>query len=139
VIRTTGPIKYGDGYKYVLRAPWSCNTGIEEETASLAPWLSLDQHGVLKIEAGYAWDGASGPTIDSPSVIRASLAHDALYQLMRAGKLPQSARKAADDLFYQLLLDDGMWFIRAKLWVFAVRRFAASSAAMRGDKTKTAP
>ena len=43
--------------------------------------------------------GASGPTLDTDDTMELdSLVHDALYQLMREGCLPQSARKAADKL-----------------------------------------
>ncbi|MDA8018651.1 MAG: hypothetical protein MPN21_14515 [Thermoanaerobaculia bacterium] len=41
-----------------------------------------DEH--IHIEAGYAWNGATG-AIDTPSFRRASLIHDGLYQLMREG------------------------------------------------------
>jgi hypothetical protein len=63
---------------------------------------------VLRIETGYAWDGASSIMPDIPSVMEASLIHDAGYQLMREGVLPQKARKAIDKIFYQICKDKGM-------------------------------
>ena len=35
------------------------------------------------VEKDYAWDGPSGPTIDTSNSMRASLVHDVLYQAMR--------------------------------------------------------
>ncbi len=87
--------------------------------------VSLTRGGILSILPGETWDGASGPTKDSKKSKRASLTHDMLYRLMRQGKIPISWRKAADDVFYRLLIEDGMWSIRAKIWYRAVRRFAA--------------
>ena len=66
------------------------------------------KNGVLRIEPGYAWDGASSIMPDIPSVMEASLIHDAGYQLMREGVLPQKARKAIDQIFYQVSKDKGM-------------------------------
>ena len=39
----------------------------------------------LLIKDGYAWDGASGPTIDTKNTQTASLVHDGLWQLIAAG------------------------------------------------------
>ncbi len=88
--------------------------------------VRLTHGGILSILPGETWDGASGPTKDSKKSKRASLTHDMLYRLMRQGKIPISCRKAADDVFYRLLIEDGMWSVRAKIWYWAVRRFAAN-------------
>ena len=45
-----------------------------------------------------AGDGPSGPAIDTKNFMRASLVHDALYQLMRLGTLDKSRRQYADRL-----------------------------------------
>lgn len=84
-------------------------------------WLGID--GVLNISKDYAWDGPSGPTIDTPDFMRASLVHDALYQLMDEGYLSKEFRKQADDLFFKILREDKMpWFRAAYSWL-AVRLF----------------
>ena len=70
--------------------------------------------GNLKIYAHYAWDGPSGPTIDRPQNMRASLFHDALCQLIREGLLAKKYRKYADQLFRKHLLEDGM----GKFWAW---------------------
>ena len=77
----------------------------------------------LWIFQGYAWDGPSGPTIDTKDSMRASLVHDALYQLIREGHLPQAYRKQADILLREIAIEDGMWRWRAWGWYWAVRKF----------------
>lgn len=133
---TGNPIKYTAGdYKYTLEEDWWVQTPITNSAGRIAdpdapdhPWIALGQDGVLKIKEGYAWDGASGPTIDTKSSMRASLAHDALYQLERAGHLGQDWRPVADQLLHDLCVADGMWPWRASLWLFAVRKFAGYAA-----------
>jgi hypothetical protein len=93
-----------------------------------APLIFLDDDGLLRIIAGYMWDGPSGPTIDSPEGMRGSLVHDALYELMRRGVLEQKYREYADKLFKEIILQDGMSETRAHLWFDAVRDFAAGAA-----------
>ncbi|MFA7287337.1 MAG: DUF1353 domain-containing protein [Melioribacteraceae bacterium] len=83
---------------------------------------------MLIIEAGYAWDGPSGPTWDSKSSMRASLIHDALYQLMRIGILPEKCREQADDVLYDICIEDGMFKPRAWIWYKAVRLMASDMA-----------
>lgn len=127
-------IKYRAGYKYQLHdsysiaLPWiSGHPDCQEELLSVSG-------ATLTILPGYAWDGASGPTVDSPSSMRGSLVHDALYQLMRMGVLPESCRPAADKVFYRLCIEDGMDRFRAWVWYWAVRLFAASAARRGTDR-----
>ena len=87
-------------------------------------YLALSED-ALTVKAWYLWDGASGPTVDSPSTMRASLVHDALYQLMRLGVLPRSLKGAADQLLHDLLIEDGMGRFRAWYWLQAVRWFGS--------------
>ena len=73
------------------------------------------------IREGFIWS-ASGPTLDTPDTMRASLVHDALYALIRCGGLDKrQARKVADRNFYRLLREDGTPWWRASLWYRAVR------------------
>jgi hypothetical protein len=140
-----GQIKYGKGYKYQLREDWWVKTPIANQAArcedpdSDRPWIKLDTSGRLTIRAGYCWDGPSGPTFDTPDFMRGSLAHDALYQLMRAGHLAQDARKAADQLLYDLCREDGMWWFRANYVRWAVRKFAADAARQQVPRDILAP
>ena len=114
------------GYKYESVDGYTCSTGIVRrgitDQAISHPYMHLDKNGVLEIFPGYAWDGSTC-SFDKNSM-RASLVHDALYQLMREGLLPQDCRNMADRLLQQICLDAGMSRIRA-WWVYrGVSRFS---------------
>lgn len=79
----------------------------------------------LGVSCSYAWDGASGPTWDDKTNMRASLVHDALYQLMREELLDRKHRKYADELFRKMCIEDGMGKFRAWYYYRAVRIFGA--------------
>lgn len=83
--------------------------------------VALDSYGWLTISAGYFWDGASGPAIDTADFMRASCAHDALYLLIREGRIDHRHRKAADQLMRRLAREDGMGAFRAWYAYRAVR------------------
>jgi len=91
-------------------------------------FINLTSEGSLLVKAGYVWDGASGPTIDTKNTMTASLIHDALYNLLRDGLIDQKWRKRADQVLYELLRQSGMSKIRAKIWFRAVRKGAAHAA-----------
>ena len=74
------------------------------------------------IKTGYAWDGSTC-SFDKHS-IRASLVHDALYQLMREGLLDKKYRKQADQLYRDMLIEDGLWKSHAWVRYWALRNFA---------------
>lgn len=111
-----------------------CNAEIGYDITS-GRALRITPNGILTIDAGYCWDGPSGPTIDTKDFMRGSLVHDALYQFLRDGKFgkPKSktwkrSRKLADQLLRDICIADGMWRIRAG-WVYAaVRAFGAKYA-----------
>ena len=126
-------IKYRKGYKYQLAESCSVDVGILGSEPIRTEFITL-RLGILKIAAGYAWDGPSGPTVDSKSSMRASLVHDALYQLIRQKRLSASDRKEADDIFYKICLADGMWKWRAYLWHRELRKFAKSAASPKNVK-----
>lgn len=135
------PLKYRAGYKYQLAEDETFpNTKIVPPFDIVTEFISLTTSGDLRIKAGYAWDGASGPTWDTKSTLRASLAHDGLYQLMRELHLPQKWRSRVDTYFGELLKEDGMWAPRRLLWVREVKKFASSAASPNSKKlTLTAP
>ena len=121
-------IKYrGVNWKYVLEKDFYRCARFAVE----APWRSATgrihiRPDWLVIEAGYAWDGASGPTIDTENTMQASLVHDALYQAIREGC--SITRRRADRELRRVLREDGMSLARRWLWYWAVRLFAAGAA-----------
>lgn len=116
-------IEYQLGYKYRLRKQVSFTLpAIFREFDCSVDMVKL-QGGVLTVAKGYAWDGASGPTVDTKDSMRGSLLHDALYQLIREGQLPRDFKQLADQLFYSMCRRDGMGVVRAWLWFRALVRF----------------
>jgi hypothetical protein len=122
-------------YKYQLLetatfpTPFRPNSKLETDFG----WLDID--GTVTILPGYAWDGCSGPTVDTKDSMRAGLIHDFLYGLMRAQLLARTDfnRKQADDLFKKTLREDGMGAIRAGYWHQAVRMFGGPSTHPKQD------
>jgi hypothetical protein len=108
-------------------------------------WFDVDVDGTTTVHAGYAFDGASvvpdGPKMkpippDYPFIkclkegdyirqtTRATLHHDCFYQFLElisdvVGKPRSYVRKAADDLFLEILREDG--FRMALLYYYGVR------------------
>ena len=109
-------MKYRKGYKYQLAEDECFQTEIFPEVDIKTQFIELYTDGKLIVRSGYAWDGASGPTIDTKNAMRGPLGHDALYQLMRHGLLGRDCRPLADDLMYKCLLEDGMFSWRAYMW-----------------------
>ncbi|PPC77968.1 hypothetical protein C4K68_07835 [Pokkaliibacter plantistimulans] len=111
-------ISYKKGYKYQLKDDFSLFIDIRPDIEIVTEYLFLSSDGVLTIKNGYAWDGASGPAIDTRSIMRGALVHDALYQLMREGELDRSLYKdIADRTLYKICLEDGMFMARA-WWIY---------------------
>ena len=128
-------IKFRKGYKYQLAETYCISTSICPVLAVDTEFIALTLEGRLTIRIGYAWDGASGPALDTPSSMRASLVHDALYQLMRQRLLDEARqRQAADDLFRQICLEDGMNRFRADYFHYFVRQFGEPSASPKQRK-----
>ena len=128
-------ISYKSGYKYQLSIPYVCYVEIYPEKVIETNYIVLTTEGKLIIYTGYAWDGPSGPTIDTKTFMRGSLIHDALYQLLREGFLSYKYREQADKELKKACIEDGMCKIRAWYVYKAVRKFAKSCA----DKDNVKP
>jgi hypothetical protein len=130
----TSRILYRAGYKYQLQEPYVVKTALVPEAPIDTDYIALDEGGRLTVKCGYAWDGPSGPTIDTSDFMRGSLVHDALYQLLREQKISQQWRKAADKELYRICVEDGMSHVRAWYVYCSVRLFASSSADPTNEK-----
>jgi hypothetical protein len=116
-------------YKYQLTDDYEIKIDIKLEKDIVFEYLSLSSEGLLWIKKHYAWDGPSGPTIDTRDFMRGSLVHDALYQMMRLRALDNvKYRKRADELLRDICREDGMWAFRAWYVYLAVRIGASGSA-----------
>lgn len=124
------PMRYKSGYKYILDSQYLVHLhflSFGRQLRYAGPYLGIDRD-ELKIAKGYAWDGPSGPTFDTKTFMRASLVHDALYQLIRMEVLPVALREDADAILHRICREDGMSRFRAWYCWKAVRRFGGSSA-----------
>ena len=132
-------ITYRAGYKYQLAADYAVVVSFCPRETIATDFIVLSSAGRLTIKRGYAWDGPSGPAIDTKNFMRGSLVHDALYQLMREGHLPQTYRRDADKELKRICLEDGMSAMRA-WWVYeGVRLGGGPSAARRKEEPISAP
>ena len=115
----------GTKYLYVLDSPVVVSVDIDV-VAEIAGYITLSNR-QLTIHPGYAWDGASG-AIDTQTIMRAALVHDALYQLMREDRLGSEYFHWANRVFRRLMLEDGVckfraWYVYMAVELFG-RRFA---------------
>ena len=107
-------MRYRKGYKYQLAEDYEVYTSLYVPVfKEFDGPVQIYPGGLMRLDKGYAWDGPSGPAVDTPTFMRASLGHDGLYQLMRHGILPQSYRKEVDRLMSAHCLEDGMNRFRA--------------------------
>ncbi len=117
-------------YKYQLTEIFNCKIDIPKIIFAQTQHIVLGL-GEITIWKGYAWDGPSGPTIDTKTFMRGALVHDALYQLMREGKVDIKHREQADKILRQLCLEDGMCRVRAWYVYHSVRLFSEKYARPR--------
>jgi hypothetical protein len=120
-------MKYRAGYKYQLVEDIMLETDIRPDQNIISYFVDLLTDGILTVRRGYAWDGPSGPTYDTENAMTPSCYHDAMYQLMREGLLPRVCRSKVDYEFEKMLEARGMWWLRRKLWMRAVRHFATAA------------
>jgi hypothetical protein len=123
-IMTTGYIRYRSEYKYQLASDYRVSIPIRPTDDIVTDFVELETNGRLRVMNGYAWDGPSGPVIDNRENMRASLIHDALYQLMRNGELnARRTRKTADKIFRDVCKEDGVSSFKANLYYKALRQY----------------
>ena len=134
-------IEYKGGYKYQLVVEYSVSVSVMPQADIRTDYVDLTTEGQLIMKKGYAWDGPSGPTIDTSTFMRGSLVHDALYQLMRNDLISEDEwRKQADKEMRRICREDGMCRARAWWTYWAVRLFAGKAASKeKRKKVKVAP
>ena len=121
-------IKYRSGYKYQLAEDYTGLLLVRPRDLIETEYITLSVRGRLDIRSGYAWDGPSGPTIDTPNFMRGSLVHDSLYQLIRMELLSPGWRVMADQELERICREDGMSWIRG-WWIYLGVRIGAGYAA----------
>ena len=127
-------MKYRAGYRYQLAETERYQSDIMPlGVLADTDWLALDSEGLLTIRTGYCWDGASGPVIHSPASMRASLIHDAYYQLIRLGLIHAAYRAAADRVYRRVCIESGMLESRAEMHFIALRLFGGVAALVESE------
>lgn len=132
---TEGYIRYRSEYKYQLSEAYEIEIPIKPKNNIETDFIHLNREGNLVIKNGYAWDGPSGPVIDTDENMRASVVHDALYQLMRNKELSsRTHRKAADQLFKKICKEDGVSNFTASVYYKGLRKFGKPAASPKNKK-----
>lgn len=131
-------IQYRKGYKYSLWETYSVQTNVKGYDVKHR-LFSLTPTGWLTIYEDYPWDGPSGPTFDTPDFMRGSLVHDAFYEMMRLGLIPQDAFTPANLELKTICLEDDMSNFRADYVFDGVEVFGRSSCSPQPEHILTAP
>lgn len=132
---TIGYIRYRSDYKYQLAEGYKISISVKPKSNIETKFIDLDTDGNLTVKNSYAWDGPSGPVKDTDENMRASLVHDALYQLMRNDKLKsRTHRKAADQEFKDICKADGVSNFRASVYYKVLRKFGKPAASPQNKK-----
>ena len=101
-------ISYKSGYNFVLTETYSLKVPILESARHNHVNL---ENGVLTIEKGFAWNGAT--MCPDRHRHRASLVHDALCHLLAHEKLSKNYKDLADDIYVKLTIEDGDIYLNA--------------------------
>lgn len=120
-------LKYSNtkGYKYTVREDISVKVSDLDEINISTPHFSI-QNNVITAKSSYSWNGASGPTWDTPNTMLPSLIHDILYQCIGTKQIDKKKRFYADLIFYKLMRERTKTFFgqfRAFYFFCAVRLF----------------
>jgi hypothetical protein len=139
-------IYYRSGYRYQLASEYTVELLRVEPDPKINAWTEwfgiyeTDGRVGLWIKDGYAWDGPSGPAMDTKSAMRGSLIHDVLYQAIRLNLLPKDQRRGADEEYRRICIEDGMSYIRAWAHFTALRSFGGFAANPSAERRmETAP
>ena len=130
-------MKYSE-YKYKFKVEENFSIELPFKIPDFEHEYASSKDGILSVKKGYAWDGASGPIINTRDTLVASLVHDVLYQAMRLNliKSNKENRMIADKNFFEILKIHGVNSIRRKVWYFAVRLFGKKSTIKIQDNDK---
>jgi hypothetical protein len=119
----------GGSKKYVLTEMYYDKLKFGAPSDIDAGYCIFTKGGALCINAGYEWDGPSGPAIDTDNFMDGSLVHDVLYQLMREGYLKRTPyRLYADNEMFRQCKKDGMSLPR-RIWTWLGVRIGGYGAA----------
>jgi len=135
-------MKYTSGYKYQVYEDVWIWTNIHPLDNIITPFTILFVSGWMLVKKGYAWDGPSGPTIDTPDTLTPSLFHDAIYQLIREEMLDPRWKVYADEWLGKMMEDRSsdvpplrfLQSLRARYWVAGVKNLSGGAASPSNRK-----
>jgi len=113
-------LTYRSGYKYQVHDDYRIRTPFKGLSVSTR-FYSLSPNGVLTVRAQYAWDGPSGPAVDTRDTMIYSLLHDCLRQMLNEGALPARYCEAVDTYCRVVARRARMWKLRRWYFHVAVR------------------
>ena len=110
-------------FKYTLQRTVTVDLRVKFTKAVVVEYFQLTVDGMLTINEGYTWDGTSGPVVDTKRNLRASLVHDALYQMIREGCITPAyeVQLLADRIFRAICKIDGVWKIVRPIYYVGLR------------------
>lgn len=123
-------MKYWNGFKYVVAETFTVRTAIKGYNI-IEPLSSLRPDGRLTVIMGYAWDGNSGPCIDTRSSLEASCVHDVLCDYVNQGLLPAALQPLVDQEYYTICVRKKMWWRRARWRMLAIRWYMTGKGSKR--------
>lgn len=97
-------IKYKHGFKFYLAEDFSLRIDDLPDANVLGMYKIQMSHQTLTICKGYMWDKG----FKDKCFIRAQLVQEAMYQLIRLGYLPYEWRKKSNEIYYSLMVEDGV-------------------------------
>jgi len=109
-------MKYRKGFKYQLAESISIMTSLRPPEDIFIDFAVLYMTGEFRLIKGYACDGASGCTIDTPGTFRGAFFHDAGCEMLRKEKLPPDWLPEIDKLAHTLWSKDMRFQFRADSW-----------------------
>lgn len=112
-------MKFRKGYKYQLAETEIVQTPLLGYDIDIH-LIRLTTDGLLTTQADFAWDGASGPTLDTDDTYTPSLVHDVFAKLIRLKLLPRSCVKTINKFLNKMLKDRGMNWFRRRYWMIGL-------------------
>jgi len=123
-------MKYWNGFKYVVAETFTVRTAIKGYSIA-EPLSTLRKDGTLTVITGYAWDGNSGPCLDTRSSMEASCVHDVLCDYINHGLLPATLQPLVDQEYYTICVRKKMWWRIARWRMLAIRWYMTGKGSKR--------
>lgn len=126
---------------YYIKSKYTISKSVHYQLRKIQPiapirtrFYSLTMNGLLVVKAGYAYDGPSGPTIDTPSTMFCALVHDVMYEMFRKEQLSLDWRGEADEELSEIGKACGANPYRMEIWEWGVDKFAEKHALPENKK-----